>query len=210
MGFDGLNTEQEKEAIKQKIERILDGYALISCLSTKPDKKSALRNILHEQNYSWPGLALYIDSLSPVDQYVLLRDGFSEEQRATIWPYLSEEADLAWEYNGHPPVDLDDDVRAWPPERQADVLARKIKQIQDKSSLLRAVGLDEQKKRQIETLLHERGLSDEGKIAYLRSLPPKNQYYLLKYAMSSEQRTAILELLPEEIRTRSEESRVGK
>src|SRR5438045_3444072 len=163
MGFDGLNTEQEKEAIKQKIERILDGYALISCLSTKPDKKSALRNILHEQNYSWPGLALYIDSLSPVDQYVLLRDGFSEEQRATIWPYLSEEADLAWEYNGHPPVDLDDDVRAWPPERQADVLARKIKQIQIGRASCRERGENKEDKEEIKTHKEEKERREQSR-----------------------------------------------
>src|SRR5947207_3876955 len=78
---------------------------------------------------------------------------------------------------------------------------------QSKSSLLRAVGLDGQKKQQIETLLHERGLSDDGKIAYLRSIPPKQQYYRLKYAMSSEQRFDILKFFTQEIRTACEQRR---
>src|SRR5437764_11494002 len=92
----GPTPEQEKEDIKQDIKRILDGYALTDYLIMKPD---VLRKTLHEQNYSWPGLALYIDSLSPVDQYYLLIHGFSENQRKTIWPYQSDKSDLASPYN---------------------------------------------------------------------------------------------------------------
>src|SRR5436853_1488855 len=135
MDLDGPTPEQEKETLKQEIERILDGSALPSSLSANPGKRSALQKTLNGQNYSWRGLALYIDSLSPQDQYYLLKEGFYGEQRKTIWPYLSEETDLAWEYNGHPPVDLDDDVRAWPPEQQANVLARSEEHTSELQSL---------------------------------------------------------------------------
>src|SRR5436853_6028610 len=121
---------------------------------------------------------------------------------STLFPYRRS-SDL------HPPVDLDDDVRAWPPERQADVLGWEKQKIEVKYIILRVCRLDDEKKRQIETLLHERGLSDEGKIAYLRSLPPKQHYYLLKYAMSSERGVTILELLPQEIRTAYEQHKKG-
>src|SRR5437763_10923173 len=125
MDLDGSTPEQEEDALKQEIEHILDGYALTSCLSTNQDKKSDLQKTLHEQNYSWPGLALYIDSLSPQDQYYLLRDGFYGEQRKTIWPYLSEETDLAWEYKGEAPTDVDDAPRSLASERLAEDIARK-------------------------------------------------------------------------------------
>src|SRR5437764_7630449 len=147
MDFDGLNPEKEKKALKQEIERILDGYALTSCLSMKPDKKGVLRNILHEQNYSWGGLALYVDSLDPYGQYVLLRRVLYEEQRERIWPYLSEETDLAYEYYLKPPImsflpealrrrDLwdiaelsEDALKKWISDRVADALIKDDKTI---------------------------------------------------------------------------------
>src|SRR5205085_12367830 len=115
MDLDGSTPEQEEEALKQESDLILYPTRRSSDLSYLSKKSDAIRKTLHEQSYSCPGLALYIDSLSPKYQYYLLRDGFSENQRKTIWPYLSEEADLAWEYNGHLPEDLDGDITSLPP-----------------------------------------------------------------------------------------------
>ena len=115
MDVDGkITPEEEKVAITDKIADISDGFDLMTCLIMKSlkDKKKQIKEMLHKQDgYTEHGKALYINALDPSDQYYLLRYAFSEEQRKSIWPYLSEEAELAYEYPGQSPAEIAEELQ---------------------------------------------------------------------------------------------------